>query len=421
MTLRILARWSLAIGLLGWMAIQGWRVSLAATVAWPNIYLIEIENGFNQPVHVTNAGDGSDRLFVVEQPGYIQIVESGQMLGAPFLDISATGANRVQNSGNEEGLLSVAFPPNYPNGTQDHFYVYYTSRVTNMTTTPVLNPGDNVVARYELTSADVADPTSEEIVMVFDHPGESNHNGGQLMFGPNDGYLYISTGDGGGSGDQPNNAQTTSTPLGKILRIDVETGDPGTYIIPPTNPYTQTVGYLGEIWALGLRNPWRFSFDRLTGDMYIGDVGQGSWEEIDFQPAAPVHPLNYGWRCYEGDAPFNTSGCLPQGNYDFPIATYANPNPGQRAVSGGYVYRGAPYLMMQGVYFYADNYTGEIWGAKHDGVDWQTALLEDTNYFISSFGEDEDGNLYLTDIVGGRLILVAGDDLFYYLPIAMKS
>jgi uncharacterized repeat protein (TIGR01451 family) len=384
---------SLAVGagLIIWAGLVSTPPEAGANGAidWPEIELVEIETGFDYPVHITHAGDGSGRIFVVEQAGVIRIIKNGTLLGTPFLNISA----RVNFSGNpndEQGLLSVAFPPDY--ASKNYFYVYYTN-----------NSGDNVVTRFfiddPINTPDEADPNSEQPVLYLNHPSNSNHNGGQLAFGPNDGYLYLAPGDGGSSNDPPNNAQTTSTLLGKILRLDVETGSPATYTIPASNPFTQTAA-LDEIWALGLRNPWRFSFDRQTGDLYIGDVGQGAREEVDFQPAASVGAENYGWKILEGTiCGTPSSGCTPPANYVPPIADYPRSSP-DCSVTGGYAYRGQLYYRMQGVYFYGDFCSGRIRALKYDGSAWQGLLLLDTPQSISTFGEDEAGNLYLAHRAG---------------------
>jgi glucose/arabinose dehydrogenase len=349
------------------------------------------------PVHITHAGDGSGRLFIVEQPGRIRIVKNGVLLATPFLDISSTGANRVLFGG-EQGLLSVALPPQF--NAKGYFYVYYTN----------LN-GDNVAARYFLTAnPDVADPNSEVILQTFLHPTFANHNGGQLAFGP-DGFLYIGTGDGGSGGDPNNNGQNLNTFLGKILRIDVESVlNPriDTYVIPPSNPFVGTPGALPEIWALGLRNPFRFSFDRLTGDLYIGDVGQNLFEEIDFQPAASPGGQNYGWSIMEGFHCFNKldfNNPLPtcdQAGLTLPVVEYDHTQ-GDCSVIGGFVYRGNLHPQMQGIYFYGDTCSGKIWGLKRDGAVWQNSLLLDSPFAITSFGEDEGGELYLTDYLAGDI------------------
>ncbi len=296
----------------------------------------------------------------------------------------------------------MAFPPGYAG--KGYFYVYYTN-----------TSGNIVVSRYFLTpnKPDMVDSSSEQIVLTINHPTYSNHNGGQLSFGP-DGFLYMGTGDGGGGGDPNGNAQNHASLLGKILRIDVESGNPTrqnqtTYTVPSTNPYTQTQGYRGEIWALGVRNPWRFSFDRDTHDLYIGDVGQDTEEEIDFQSASSAGGENYGWNILEGLLCFNPpSGCVLPSRYSPPVAEYDHgPNDSIGcAVTGGFVYRGQNYPSMQGVYFYGDYCSGRIWGLEFDGANWENTVLLDTPYNVSTFGEDEVGNLYVTDYANGIIYLI---------------
>ncbi len=352
---------------------------------WPHISLVKQADGPSLPVHITHAGDGSERLFVVGQVGRIWIIKDGALLSTPFLDIS----NRVV-SGGEQGLLSVAFPPDY--GSKGYFYLNYTS---------ISGDGDTVVARYNISGdPNVADPESEQVLLTTDQPF-SNHNGGQLAFGP-DTYLYIGMGDGGSSGDPLNNAQSPGTLLGKLLRIDVES-DPGAdpYLIPPDNPFIQNGEFRDEIWALGLRNPWRFSFDRQMGDVYIGDVGQNSYEEIDFQPASSTGGENYGWNIMEGAHCFNSATC-DQTGLVLPVAEYDH-SKGDCSITGGVVYRGQDYAGLQGIYLYGDFCSGRIWGLRKDGTDWQTALLLDSPYTISTFGEDEAGNLYLADYSSGDI------------------
>jgi glucose/arabinose dehydrogenase len=346
--------------------------------------LTPIVNGLDNPTDITNAGDGSDRLFVVEQGGRIQIIENGELLATPFLDIS----ERI-SSGGERGLLGMAFPPDY--GSKGYFYVNYTD--TN---------GDTVVARYAITDdPNIAAPDSEEIVLTIDQPFP-NHNGGQLAFGP-DGYLYIGMGDGGGAGDPLNNAQNPQSLLGKILRIDVESG--GTpYAIPESNPFLAQNDpddlFRDEIWALGLRNPWRFSFDRLTGDLFIADVGQNAYEEIDFQPATSRGGENYGWNIMEGPEPYNNNPADLTGLV-LPVAEYDR-SQGQ-SVTGGMVYRGDLEPTLQGVYVYGDFINGQIWGLRPSGSGWENAPLLDSPYGISTFGEDEAGNIYLADFFNGGI------------------
>jgi glucose/arabinose dehydrogenase len=364
-------------------------VSLPASVqaqAFPKIFLDIRLSGLQSPVVVTQAGDGSGRLFIVEQGGTIKISLNGVLLAAPFLNITP----KVLFSG-EEGLLGLAFPPNF--AVTKHFYVYYTSLT-----------GDNVVARYNVSAdPNVADATSEQILLTLLHPTFTNHNGGQLAFSPQDGFLYIGTGDGGGAGDLANNAQNPLSLLGKILRLDVESSpDQGlNYRIPPTNPFVGLTGFRGEIWALGLRNPWRFSFDRLTRDLYIGDVGQNLWEEVDFQPASSLGGENYGWNIIEGPACFNPPlNCVPPLDYVPPVMFYDHTE--GVAIIGGYVYRGAKFGHMQGIYFFGD-LNGKIWGLQRVAGIWQRQLLLTSGFSISNFGEDEAGNLYVTNYATGQV------------------
>lgn len=383
----VLMLW-LGIGsLLLWFAASATLQNAAAEaqVAWPAITLTPVVSGLTQPVHVTHAGDGSGRLFVVERAGTIRIIKNGTLLSTAFLDITT----RVKSSATEQGLFSVAFPPTY--ATDGAFYVNYTNTA-----------GNTVVARYHVTAdPDVADSTNEEIVLTVNQP-DVNHNGGQLAFSPNDGYMYIGMGDGGGSGDPQNNAQNQNSLLGKMLRVDVATN---TYTIPPDNPFVGTPGTKGEIWALGLRNPWRFSFDRQTSDLYIGDVGQNSWEEVDFQLASSNGGENYGWRCKEGTHDFNTAGCsgltlIP------PIHEYSH-SQGDHSITGGFVYRGLNYCQMQRIYFYGDFESGRIWGLQFDGSNWQSSgVLLSAGFNISTFGEDEAGNLYVADYGGGTIYMI---------------
>jgi uncharacterized repeat protein (TIGR01451 family) len=345
----------------------------------PDIALTRYVSGFDKPVHITNAGDGSQRLFVVEQEGLIRIVKNKTLLPKPFLDISA----RVSCCG-ERGLLSVAFPPGYAN--KGYFYVNYTN-----------NDGNTVVARYRVTTdPDIANPNSEEIILAIDQPF-SNHNGGQLAFGP-DGYLYIGMGDGGSGGDPQDNGQRPDTFLGKLLRIDVESGA-SPYAVPPTNPFFQNRTYRREVWAFGLRNPWRFSFDRQTGDLYLGDVGQGAYEEIDVQPNSSPGGENYGWRIMEGNHCYASNTCTQSG-LTLPVVEYDH-SQGNCSVTGGVVYRGQQFPRLQGVYFYGDYCSGIIWALKISSSAPQSRRVLDTSFNISTFGEDDAGEAYLADLSGG--------------------
>jgi uncharacterized repeat protein (TIGR01451 family) len=340
-------------------------------------------SGLDHPVFVTNAGDSSKRLFVIEQPGQIKILQNGQVLSVPFIDIRSK-----VSYGGERGLLGLAFHPGYK--TNGYFYVDYTR----------LSDGATVIERYQVSSnPNVASMASAYTLLVIPQP-YSNHNGGNLAFGP-DGKLYIGMGDGGSGGDPQNNAQNINSLLGKILRIDVDSAAP--YGIPADNPFVGKAG-ADEIWAYGVRNPWRYSFDRQTGDMLIGDVGQNLWEEIDYQPAG-VGGLNYGWRCYEGMHTYNLNPPC-SGVLTFPIAEYDH-SEGQ-SITGGYVYRGKRFPSMLGTYFYADFAQGKIWAMKKDSTTWSSpTLLLDTPYAISSFGEDEEGEIYIADYYGGTLRLLA--------------
>jgi glucose/arabinose dehydrogenase/murein DD-endopeptidase MepM/ murein hydrolase activator NlpD len=353
--------------------------------AFPSLSFVPVVTGLSQPVFVTHAGDGSGRLFVLERAGRIRVINnSGTLLPTPFLDITSL----VGSSGSEEGLLGLAFHPNYE--TNGLFFVAYTDTAGNL-----------VLARYSVSSdSNVANPASAQFVLTIPHPTNSNHNGGMLAFG-NDGYLYWSTGDGGGGGDVPNNAQNLNVLLGKILRLDINSGSP--YAIPPDNPFVGVSGARGEIWDYGFRNPWRFSFDRATQDIYIGDVGESRREEIDFEPSSASGGLNYGWRVLEGSLCFNpSSGCDTNGKI-MPVAEYDN-NSATCAVTGGYVYRGLLSPQMTGIYFYGDFCSGEIWGlVRQPSGTWDSDLIVDTSFLISSFGEDEAGELYLTDYSSGSV------------------
>ncbi len=341
--------------------------------------------GLTRPVFVTPAGDGSGRLFIVQQTGQILIFENGQLLKQPFLDIRS----KITTAGNEQGLLGMAFDPNY--SKTGVFYVNY-SRKEN---------GDNIIARYKTTSdPNVADPNSEQVILTI-KGFEPNHNSGMLAFGP-DGYLYIGTGDGGGAGDRHGpigNAQSLNILNGKILRIDVNAD---TYSIPPTNPFVNQSDALPEIWAYGLRNPWRFSFDKATGDLYIADVGQGSKEEVDFQPAGDKGGENYGWRVMEGNDCYNPStNCDTSGKVK-PIFDYSHDF--GCSITGGYVYRGSQYPWLVGQYIFADYCTGIVWTTSRDASgQWHTRQIGKFNDTISSFGQDQDGELFVVGHGSGTI------------------
>jgi glucose/arabinose dehydrogenase len=367
-----------------------WALSVAAPLGGGSgapIELTLVTGGLTEPVQVTQAPGDASRLFIVEQGGTIRIFESGALLATPFLSIGS-----LTSDGSEQGLLSMAFDPDY--ASSGLFYVYYTDDIAN--------PGDITLARYSVSAdPDVADPGSAQILLVIPHPFESNHNGGQLAFSPTDGYLYMGTGDGGGGGDVPNNAQNLNVLLGKMLRIDVsgtgtvpcgQTG-PAPYGVPSSNPFVGQTG-CDEIWSYGLRNPWRFSFDRETGDMLIGDVGQNDWEEIDFQPGDGEGGENWGWRRMEGFHCYNPSSNCNDGSLELPILEYDH-NLGC-SVTGGFRYRGSEIPGLYGVYLYGDYCTGRIWEAMEDGGGaWTSEDLLNSPYNISGWGEDDAGEIYL--------------------------
>ncbi len=340
------------------------------------VVLQQFANGFDRPCDISHCGD--DRLFVVEQRGYIWILDkNGNKFISPFLNIDPI----VGFTGNERGLLGLAFHPDYPQ--TPYFYVNYTN-----------NSGNTRVSRFSVsaTNPNQADPNSEVNLFEVSQP-YSNHNGGCLKFGP-DGYLYIGLGDGGSANDPQANGQKRTTFLGKLLRIDVDNGTP--YGIPPSNPFINDANTLDEIWAIGMRNPWRFSFDRLTNDLWIGDVGQDSWEEIDFQPAGSPGGQNYGWRCYEGNHSFNTGGCPNMSEITFPVAEYANSGALGCSVTGGFVYRGFYYPQLYGQYLYTDYCTGKLWSLSPDGAGgWTNVQIADfINNQLASFGENKNGELF---------------------------
>ncbi len=371
----------------------------ADPIDWPTLGFTQVvTNTFLAPTTLTHAGDGSQRLFVVEQRGRIWVVQSNSVAPGPFLDISP----RVLSAGAEQGLLGLAFSPAF--AANHSFYVDYTRRAD----------GSVVISRFQLTG-DLAtgDTNSEQVILVIPKP-YNNHNGGQIAFGP-DGYLYIGVGDGGSEGDPLHFGQNARVPLGKLLRIDVESGV-SPYAIPPNNPFVSDTNYAPEIWALGLRNPWRFSFDRLTGDLYIADVGQNLHESIQFEPAGFAGGRNYGWSIMEGPAPYH----VPPGFTNFPSLTppvswydHASlPANGAASVTGGYVYRGPGSPRLDGVYFFGDFMNGWIWGLKQSGTNFQRAtLLAPTSinaatFAISTFGEDDQGRIYLADHFKGRILQI---------------
>ena len=349
--------------------------------AAPNIGVKPIVTGLANPVAITHAGDGSGRLFITLKGGKTIIYDGSKVLPEPFIDLSS-----LVSTDGERGLLSIAFHPNYE--SNGFFFVNYTD-----------TSGDTVIARYSVSSdPNVADPNSAFVILKITQPFR-NHNGGQLQFGP-DGYLYIGMGDGGSGGDPQNNAQNPGTLLGKMLRIDVDSGVP--YAIPSSNPFVGNPEVLDEIWALGLRNPWRFSFDRQTGDLFIADVGQKIWEEVNWQPASSPGGENYGWRLMEGMHCFNPATDCNDGTLTLPIIEYDHSV--GCSITGGYRYRGRQNPSLFGYYLYADFCTGRIWGATENGNGrWVVTELLDTDFRITTFGEDEAGEIYVADYREGTI------------------
>jgi glucose/arabinose dehydrogenase len=361
---------------------------LAAALAaapWPRVALTRVAGGFSNPTQVTSARDGTGRLFVVEQRGRVRIVKDGAVLPTPFLDISS----RVSCCG-ERGFLSIAFPPG--SGSNGQFWADYTD----------VN-GDTAISLFSF-SGDTASAVSETVILKIAQPF-ANHNGGQLAFGP-DGYLYVGMGDGGSAGDPNNNAQNTGSLLGKILRIDVRAFP---YGIPPDNPFSGSAAARREIWAYGLRNPWRFSFDRKTGDLFIGDVGQDAWEEVDFQLAGAAGGANYGWSVTEGAHCYNPpSGCNFAG-ITLPVAEYDHGG-GNCSITGGFVYRGRDFARLSGIYFYADYCSGRVWGLRRGAAGFETQELLRPGYGFTSFGEDDAGEVYAVDGNSGTLYRLVDAD-----------
>jgi glucose/arabinose dehydrogenase len=341
-----------------------------------SISLEPIVSGLIQPLYLTHAFD--DRLFIVEQAGTIRILQEGALLPTPFLDI----LDPVGSNSNEQGLLGLAFHPNYQeNG---FFFLNYTDV-----------SGNTNIVRYRVSSdPNVADPASGQILLTIPQPF-ANHNGGMIAFGP-DGYLYVGMGDGGSQGDPQGNGQNPGTLLGSILRLDVDSAD-GSYTIPADNPFVDDPNARPEVWAIGLRNPWRFSFDRLTGDLFIGDVGQNTWEEVSWLASGTPGGQNFGWNQMEGNHCY-TANCNPA---NFKPAIFEYNHTLGCSISGGYIYRGKQFLSLYGNYFAADFCSGTIWGVfqQPDGR-WQSTIVYQSGLPITSFGEDVHGELYVVARTG---------------------
>jgi glucose/arabinose dehydrogenase len=345
--------------------------------------LVLVAEGLDRPVAVRSPPNNGSRLYVVEQPGVIRVIDDQGLRSVPFLDLR----DRVSDARNEQGLLGLAFHPQF--SANRRFIVNYTDLA-----------GDTVIAEFSAIDSTTADPGSEAIILTVDQPF-ANHNGGDVAFGP-DGFLWIAIGDGGGAGDPRGNAQNPQTLLGKLLRIDVDRGS--TYVIPDDNPFAGDPSTRDEIWALGLRNPWRFSFDRSTGDLFIADVGQYEWEEVNFEDATSPGGKNYGWNTMEASQCFESSTCATAG-LTLPVFEYSHA--AGCSVTGGYVYRGR-HASFSGTYVFGDFCSGVIWGLRRIGDgEWQTEELLRSGLAISGFGEGADGELYVTGLSRGEVYRLA--------------
>jgi glucose/arabinose dehydrogenase len=353
----------------------------------PALNYRRVITSLSAPVEIASAPDGSNRLYIVQKVGSIKVYDKSYNFLGDFVTVSGITIN------GERGLLSMAFHPDYK--TNGLFFVYYTTTL-----------GDIEVSRYKVSNnPNKADTTSRTIIITIPHRVAANHNGGKLSFGA-DGYLYFATGDGGNGGDPPNNAQNGKVLLGKMLRIDVNKPNPPlNYSIPPDNPFINDTTIADEIWAMGLRNPFRWSFDRRTHDMWIADVGQGAREEINFRKAGSTKGINYGWRCYEGKIAYNPLGCKPADQYISPIFDYThNLTTGGSSVTGGYVYRGSEYPSLNGYYIFADYISNNQWMISDSSNTW--IVRQQSGTFprnIVGFGEGEDGSLYACSITEGAV------------------
>lgn len=359
-------------------------------MAQPTVIFRQFMTGFSAPVDVVNAGDGSNRLFIVQRTGLIRILRDSAIVAAPFIDLT----DSIESDGGEQGLLSLAFHPDYE--TNRTFFVYYTN-----------TDGEITVVRFQSSAAnsDLADATTGKILLTIPK-SFTNHNGGDLNFG-SDGYLYFGTGDGGSGGDPQNNAQNGNSLLGKLLRLNVNNIDVAPYYtIPTDNPYVGDPNVRDEIFSMGLRNPWRWSFDRATNDLWIADVGQNLWEELNFREFGSTSGVNYGWRCYEGTHTFNTNGCLPAASYNTAIFEYPHDTTGGFSVTGGFVYRGPDFPNLVGYYLMSDYVTGHLWRVMRSGASFTVTRQPRSLANISSYGEAENGALFAVALGSGILYKV---------------
>jgi len=367
-------------------------IAFAAQAAAPPQVTLRVVADVFAPTAIAFPPDGSSRMFVASQIGLVHVVRDGVIQPTPFLDLrdSTTTAG-------ERGLLGIAFHPHF--AVNKRVFIFYTDL-----------EGSLRISEFGMSfsSPDVGDRPSERVLLTITHPGASNHNGGQLAFGP-DGYLYIGVGDGGSAGDPPNNAQNLSVLLGKILRIDVDGARP--YAIPHDNPFVGLSDARGEIWAYGLRNPWRFSFDRMTGDLFVGDVGQGAREEIDYVPWGMRGGMNFGWRVFEGFECFNPSTNCSLANHTPPILQYRHDAAGGDSVTGGFMYRGLASAALRGFYIYGDFVSSRVWAAALENGAWTSHELIAPGgalTSVSAFGEDEAGEIYVASYYTGRVFRIEG-------------
>jgi glucose/arabinose dehydrogenase len=382
------------------IAISGLALSLALVFTSPSasaqveLTTEVVANGFSSALFLTHAPNDRGRLFVVQQAGLVKIIKNGTVLNTPFLDVTA-----LNSSGGERGLLGMAFHPDYANN--GWVFVNYTA-----------NGGATTIARYTVSAnPDVVDPNSAQVLLTINQP-YSNHNGGCIRFGP-DGYLYIGTGDGGSGGDPGNRAQNGQKLLGKMLRLDVDNGLP--YTIPASNPFVGNPNVKDEIWALGLRNPWRFNFDSATGDMYIADVGQNAWEYVHVEEAGSTGGLNYGWRIVEGTHCYNPSTNCNTTGLEMPVYEYNHRfSPTFRnCIIGSEVYRGRSMATMSGRYFFTDAGSHELWSFRYDGAGGNMDFTDHTQQSGvagtgRSLGIDADGEIYIVDNTEIRKLVPAG-------------
>ena len=380
-------------------------VFLHVCYAQSGISLISFSSGYSSPLGIENCGDS--RLFIVQKGGQIFICDTlGKRTATPFLDIK----DRITATSSEQGLLGLAFNPNYKrNG---YFYVDYINK-----------SGNTQISRFKVSSSNPnqADISSEKLILQITQPAFTNHKGGCIRFGK-DGFLYIATGDGGSGGDPFNNAQNPASLLGKILRINVNT-DPAAYGIPASNPFVDSANYKKEILALGVRNPWRFSFDAGSASLIIADVGQDAWEEVNLQFAKSKGGENYGWRCYEGNHAYNTTGCAPQASYKSPIYEYPHSSvTGDCSITGGFVYRGKKFPALKGKYFFTDYCSGIIKTLTlQNGAASEADVYKGDQYAYTSFGEDRNNELYVTNYVNGGIYRIAGTSALTATDIASSA